>query len=129
MQWAKKNIPPPAVFEIKSTRGNDYFEVRELKEHQRQSLLAAQYGVFTYKIPDVGNSYKPFDAVLLGNLRAYVVIQYPSEFAVIVPESIPAKGRLYVNDALAKATMRGTFSNKKPTRLSADRSSENGLPV
>lgn len=72
------------AYEIKHTRGSEWFICRELKRHQRDCLLAASSPTgFVYKIPDDGIAYKPFDLFVLRDTPAYVVICYPEEFCVI----------------------------------------------
>ncbi len=80
--WAKTR--PSAAWEIKHTRGRDRFQMRELKQHQIDALLAVKgpYG-FAYKIPDDGVAYKPFDLFVLRKTAAWVVICYPKYFCVI----------------------------------------------
>ena len=81
--WAKKHMHTGA-FEIKHTRGKDYFNMRELYEHQRMALLAADSKEgFAYKIPDDGRAFKPFDMIVFKESDAWVVIAYPKEFVII----------------------------------------------
>lgn len=100
LAWARDNIIPPAVFEIKSTRGKNTFNTKELKKHQTDALFAASKGGFTYKISDEGiTNYRPFDAVLFGNMEAYVVIEYPNTAFLIPIEHMPTDGSLSVEKA------------------------------
>lgn len=82
-RWAAENIGTGA-YEIKHTRGSNSFSCAELKEHQRDALLAAKgkYGL-AFKIPDEGYSYRPFDMFVLKKAPAWVVIAYPKGFVVI----------------------------------------------
>jgi hypothetical protein len=107
LAWAREHVEAPAVFEIKSTRGKVVFYIRELKEHQRNSLLAAQQGKFPYKIPDVGIAHRPFDAILFGKMRAYVVISYPKHFYGISIAMMPESGVLTKEDAKRLAAFNG----------------------
>lgn len=85
--WSRLNIPAPAVFEIKHTRGKATFPLREIRTHQKAALLAAvSTKPFAYKIPDDSRSYKPFDMCLFGTMDAYVVIAYPQGYVCIGAE-------------------------------------------
>lgn len=99
LAWARDHLVAPAVFEVKSTRGHMVFPVFELRKHQRDSLLAASKGHFVYKIPDSAIGYKPFDAVLFGNMEAYVVIEYPNTAFLIPIEHMPTDGSLSTEEA------------------------------
>lgn len=105
--WARGNILAPAVFEIKSTRGKDTFYIREFKEHQRNALLAATEGIFTYKISDSALGYKPFDAILFGKMRGYLVLAYPQRFYVIAVRQVPLSGTLSETEACLLSAYKG----------------------
>jgi len=81
--WAKRNIAPPCVFEIKETK-KDYLPFSAVRSHQKSWLLASTRteGV-TWKIPDAGASAKPLDVIMVGNMMSFVVINYPKGFVVI----------------------------------------------
>jgi len=93
-KWAKKHMPTCAI-EIKHARGSNIFDCGELKEHQRDSLLAAasEKHPLVYKIPDDGIAYKPFDMFVFKNAKAYVVVCYIDNFAVIPISSFPSKDK------------------------------------
>ncbi len=86
--WIRENLPTCA-WEIKHTRGSEYFNLSEMHEHQKDCLEAAtsRYG-FCYKIPDDGVAYKPFDGFNLKMTPAFVIIAYPEEFVVIEIEKV-----------------------------------------
>lgn len=71
----RSRFTAPAVFEIKYARGGS-LPFAALKEHQSHALSAANKGGFTYKIPDSGSGFKPFDLVFFGNMPAYVVVAF-----------------------------------------------------
>ena len=77
-------MPTSSPWEVKHTRGEATFNMRELKEHQRNWLLAATtpHGC-TWKIPDLGNGYAPFDVLHYKNTPAYVAIAFPL-FVVVI---------------------------------------------
>lgn len=79
------------AYEIKHTRGEDRFDMREWAEHQRDFLAAAEsrHGV-CYKIPDDGIAYKPFDVFCLKQEPSWVVIAFPEEFFVIPARKLAA---------------------------------------
>lgn len=78
-KWLQSMVKSSCPFEIKHTRGKTRFNLSELKEHQRNWLLAAttKRGC-TWKIPDTGYGYNPFDSFHFKNSDAYVVIQFPT---------------------------------------------------
>lgn len=83
-------IPKSAPFEIKHTRGKDYFLISELKEHQINWLLACgtKKGC-TWKIPDSGFCFNPFDILHYKNNKAYVAIVYPKNtYAIEIHDMI-----------------------------------------
>lgn len=82
-QWLREEMGTGA-YELKHTRGKDRFYLRELKEHQKDALLAARgrHGI-AYKIPDDGVAYKPFDLFVLKMTGGWVVICWPGCFTVI----------------------------------------------
>ncbi len=79
-RWAAEHVGTGA-YEIKHTRGKDYFYCAELAEHQADALKAAKgpHGL-AFKIPDEGYSYRPFDMFVLKGTPAWVVIVYPGVF-------------------------------------------------
>lgn len=82
-RWLQDHVGTGA-FEIKHTRGLDRFDLRELHEHQKDALAACSspFG-FSYKIPDEGRGYKPFDLFVLKGVQGWVVIVYP-QMAVVI---------------------------------------------
>lgn len=94
------------AYEVKHTRGEDFFLTSELYEHQKDALLAAKskYGI-GFKIPDEGLGYRPFDMFVLKGTGAWVVIAYPKEFVVIDIEKIIkwTAPRLQLRDAKGMA--------------------------
>lgn len=75
--WLRDEIGMGA-FEIKSTRGGKHFNLKELRTHQRDALMAASspFG-YVYKISDESRGFKPFDCFVLKNAKAFVVICFP----------------------------------------------------
>jgi len=83
MEWFSSQVSSSSPVEIKHTRGSSSFNMRELKEHQRNYLLAATTGRGCYwKIPDYG-TFNPFDYMLYKNAPAYVNIVYPEHIYAI----------------------------------------------
>lgn len=75
--WLKAKWPLSGAFELKlcKTKSLAYSAV---KDHQIAALLSANSkgrGLY-YKISDSGIGYKPFDAFILRETPAYVVIQF-----------------------------------------------------
>jgi len=58
IKWFKDNYPRSCALEIK-------VKPNIILDHQDTALHQVCNGVFSYKIPDVGRSKKPFDAVVL----------------------------------------------------------------
>jgi len=79
-RWVQSWIPESAAWDVKHTRGSDRFEMREIKTHQRDYLLAAgtDHG-FTFKIEDAGYRHPPCDTV------CFKKAQYCG-FAIVFPE-------------------------------------------
>lgn len=79
-RWVQSWIPESAAWDVKHTRGENRFQMREIKEHQRDYLLAAgtDHG-FTFKIEDAGYRHPPCDTVCFKNS------QY-SGFAIVFPD-------------------------------------------
>lgn len=76
--WIKTELPTCA-WEVKHTRGSDRFTMSELKEHQINWLLAAtKKGGISWKIPDTGYGYNPFDGFNLKSEFAFVIICFPN---------------------------------------------------
>lgn len=78
-KWYHSVAETSGPIEVKHTRGKKLFTMSELKEHQRDWLLAAttEHGCW-WKIPDEGHSYNPFDVLFYKNAPAYVIIAYPT---------------------------------------------------
>ena len=74
-KWAKANIHESTVFELKVCGTSLPFS--NVAEHQMQGLLHAKHDKLYLKIPDCGYS-APFDAFMLSNISAYIVIRYTS---------------------------------------------------
>lgn len=78
-KWFFSVIPKSCPLEIKHTRGENYFNIYELKEHQKNYLLAATTKKgFYFKIPDQGYSFLPCDYVHYKKAKSYVAIVYPT---------------------------------------------------
>jgi hypothetical protein len=79
-RWVQSWIPESAAWDVKHTRGSDRFDMREIKPHQRDYLLAAgtKHG-FTFKIEDAGYRHPPCDTV------CFKKAQYCG-FAIVFPE-------------------------------------------
>lgn len=93
LNWARKHMKEPAVFEVKHTHGLDTFYIMRLQKHQRHALRSAKHGAFTHKLRDSGY-LQPFDAILFTRMEAYLVIKYPKFFAVVDIDRIPAEGTI-----------------------------------
>lgn len=78
-KWFPIIVPQSSPWEVKHTRGANTFNLNEIAEHQYDNLLASttQEGC-TYKIPDFGPSFPPFDVLHYKNTPAYVIIVFPS---------------------------------------------------
>lgn len=100
MPWITENLGTCA-WEIKHTRGKKYFLMRELKEHQRMFLLRAKKRGLSYKIPDDGRAYKPFDGFTIKQAPAYVILCYPGMFYVIDIEKILRYKHARLSESLA----------------------------
>jgi len=63
------------VYELKlvNLSKNKSLPFNRIAEHQIDNLLKARKRLH-YKIPDVGVSLKPFDAILLKNCQAYIAV-------------------------------------------------------
>lgn len=83
-KWVEANLTPPALFEIKHTRGKDSFPFREVRTKQRYWLLKAMgpEGKW-YKHPDTALGEQLPDGQLIGLQDAWIIIKYPKFFAVI----------------------------------------------
>lgn len=91
--WFAKTVDTSSPFEIKHTRGATRFNLRELKKHQVDWLLAcsSEKGC-TWKIPDTGYGYNPFDCFHYKNAPSYVVIAYPKWICAIHIQDIVVIG-------------------------------------
>lgn len=69
-----KMFDQTCALEIKQTKTNTLY-ANSVKPHQLESLLKARREVFRYKIPDMGQR-NPFDAVVLKEIPAYIVILF-----------------------------------------------------
>jgi len=90
MKWFASVVPFSSPLEIKHTRGKDYFNMAELKEHQKNWLLACttEKGC-TWKIPDQGYGFNPFDVLHYKQASSYIVIVYPTTlYAIEIREII-----------------------------------------
>lgn len=73
-----------APIEVKHTRGKDRFNCRELKDHQLDALMACETsGGFTFKIPDSGYGFLPFDLLMYKKATTYVCICFPKNFYLV----------------------------------------------
>lgn len=101
-KWFARIVPQSSPWEVKHTRGEKTFKMRELKEHQRNFLLAATtaHGC-TWKIPDLGNGYAPFDVLHYKNTPAYVIVAFPSSVAVFEIRDLIAWDKPTISEAEA----------------------------
>lgn len=75
-RWLKYRFNGNAAFELKVAKGGKLY-MSNIKDHQIQSLLAVKNGKLIYKIPDIGNSRKPFDCFIFNkNPNAFLVVYY-----------------------------------------------------
>jgi len=100
MKWFLTKVGTSCPVEIKHTRGKEYFNMRELKEHQKAWLLLATTDIGSYwKIPDTGYGYNPFDYLLYKNSEAYIIIIYPDvTWAISIHDIIKFKGPKLSNE-------------------------------
>ena len=83
-KWFAKTVLTSSPFEIKHTRGKPRFTLSELKEHQKDWLLACTSKTgCTYKMPDTGYGFNPFDCFHYKNADSYVVIVFPNWIVAI----------------------------------------------
>lgn len=83
-KWFPSMIKTSSPYEVKHTRGSLRFAMRELKEHQRDWLLAcASPTGCTFKIPDTSYSASPFDCFHFKNATSYVIIVFPTWIVAI----------------------------------------------
>lgn len=64
-----------AVFELKRTH-TYRLSVSAIRPHQLESLRQARNGKQYYKIPDDSAGIKPYDAFVMHNVRAFLVIGF-----------------------------------------------------
>ncbi len=106
--WIRENLPTCA-WEVKHTRGEMRFNLREWHEHQRDALeaVSSRYG-YCYKIPDDGATYRPFDGFNLKMEPSFVIIAFPEEFLVIEAEKLSTikEPSIHLEDAVKIACMR-----------------------
>lgn len=100
--WLKANPMDSAAFELKDTRGKDYFPYSELKQHQIDALKAVQE-TFSYKIPDDSLGSKPFDLIYYNSENAFVVIKYPRAFYIISIDSFLKSKRTTLRKSLVES--------------------------
>ena len=83
-KWFPLVVLKSCPYEVKHTRGAATFKYKELKQHQRDYLLAATTSRgMHWKIPDTGFSQNPFDCFVFNNAPAFVVIVYPEQVYAI----------------------------------------------
>lgn len=83
-KWFAPIVPTSSPWEVKHTRGSLYFNMSELREHQKNYLLAATTPRgCTFKIEDAGYNHPPFDVLHYKNTPAYVIIAFPTLVAAI----------------------------------------------
>lgn len=73
LKYAKANIKNSFAFEAKICKGPS-LPFAAVKDHQKAALLRVKFGVFNYKISDVGFDQKPFDGFQYHMCDSYVVI-------------------------------------------------------
>lgn len=83
-KWFSLVVPTSSPWEIKHTRGEATFKLGEIKEHQKDWLLAATTPTgCTMKLPDTARMFNPFDTMHYKNAPAYVIVAFPSFVAAI----------------------------------------------
>lgn len=103
-RWVQSWIPQSAAWDVKHTRGNDRFEMREIKEHQRDYLLAAgtDHG-FTFKIEDAGFRHPPCDTVCFKKAQyCGFAIVFPNYTCYILAGVINMVGTPSITEEYAK---------------------------
>lgn len=73
-RWLKYRYNETAAFELKVAKNGKLY-LNNIKDHQISSLYAVKNGKLVYKIPDIGNSRKPFDCFIFSkNKNAFLVV-------------------------------------------------------
>lgn len=84
--WIENEALKSGAYEFKLVHGKT-IPFNALAPHQKAALLAVRRGKVYYKIPDEGRNQKPFDAFLLNQAEAYVVVMFyergKKEFVII----------------------------------------------
>lgn len=76
-RWLRYRYHDTAAFELKVAKNGKLY-IGDIREHQIESLYAVKNGKLIYKIPDIGNSRKPFDCFIFNkNPQAFLVVYYP----------------------------------------------------
>lgn len=83
--WVKAYCPLAGGYELKDTRGKDYFVMSEWKESQRFHALASTTSKGNLIRVQAGTIGAP-DYVYLKRMDSYVVIKFPDFFAVFNAE-------------------------------------------
>lgn len=77
-KWAKHVLKSNMACELKVTKGKS-LPFDRLEEHQRHALLVAKHKALSYKISDDSIGQKPFDAFVMSEVPATVVILFNSD--------------------------------------------------
>lgn len=70
--WLKANWQSSAAFELKICKEKS-FNLKKIADHQIANLNMAHYGLFSYKLPDLGLQ-NPFDCFTLWKVESYIII-------------------------------------------------------
>lgn len=94
-------ISSPCAIEIKQTKTNTLY-ANSVKPHQIEALKKVKHDIFRYKIPDMGQR-NPFDAVILRDMKAYVVILFGNGniIAIDVDKFPPVDQKITHNEAIS----------------------------
>lgn len=112
-KWLAAVVQQSAPWEIKHTKGKKMFALKDLEEHQKNYLLAAttKKGC-TWKIPDTGYGYNPFDSFHYKNTEAYVVIVFPTWVCAIEIRVLLTHKKTAISEETARRLSKFTLQSK-----------------
>ena len=104
--------------EYKVARGNRFY-FKQIAKHQLKALYQVKHSYLYWKIPDVGISQKPFDAILLYKEPAHIVVMWDKAknktFYMLdidtVIELMKTKKSITENEAIEYASYAGELKN------------------
>lgn len=85
LDWFRKNHDGSCAIEVKQTNGNS-IPASALLPHQRAALIAASGTGIVHKLSDEARRRQPFDAFMLCDADAYVVVAFLKyKYALVYP--------------------------------------------